>query len=722
MKFSAAVLSALCLVGTVEGNASVATPQEKVLELLKKLTDDVVKEGEVETKQFAEYAEFCEKTIDEKKYQIDKASKKIENLAALVKSFSEDADTLNGEVVVLNETIDELQKKTTDLNAARDGEVATYMGQAKEMDTSISSLSRAIETLTASAKNLDGKVGLAQLSSHASKVLESVGKINQLKVNGEQLNALYDLVDQPGQAASYTYKAGDIVAMLKGLLTTFTANKAALDMTESKNKGSYQQKKLNLKQQMDITKKEQAEKTLTEADKNNKATTHDRTKTETTNARDADAGFLEALEADCKTKADISKQRAETREGELKALAEASQALEEGGVSFVQKDSHVEPRALRPISKVSDLASFGAPETVTVVEPASFMQLRGSLARSQLQSKVITKLSNILEESAARMNSPVLALAATRVKAGGNDNFVEVRAVISDLIKRMKESGSKEADTKAFCDKEVKKHTTDRDNSKAFIETKTAFIDSTNATANKLMAEIAVLEKDIARTEAELADATDMRDKEREENEQIIKDSEAGESGTEMALSILKKFYEANAFIQGPNKNGKRIYSGEAVDASGKSVADVAPTVTAEEYKGGQEKSKGLLAMLDVLHSDFARTLARTKAAEEKAQSDFDTMKDDATKELDSMDQEVADKTADLTKAKEDLVKAEDEKKVRSEELQMTMDELSKLKGMCAEGDESYEARRAKRQQEIETLEESIVLINDLIKEMEEAR
>eukprot|EP00933_Yihiella_yeosuensis_P014594 TRINITY_DN1301_c0_g2_i1.p1 TRINITY_DN1301_c0_g2~~TRINITY_DN1301_c0_g2_i1.p1 ORF type:complete len:722 (+),score=260.12 TRINITY_DN1301_c0_g2_i1:73-2238(+) len=702
-------------------SASDATPTEKVLAMLKKLTDDVVKEGEVETKQFAQYAEFCEKTIDEKKYQIDKATKQIANLAALVKSFSEDAETLKGEISVLNDTIDELDQKTTDLNAARDAEVATYMDQAKEMDTAISSLSRAIETLTASAKNLDGKVGLVQVSDLASKVLDSVNKMKKLQVDEEHLTALYDLIDQPGQAASYGYKAGDIVAMLKGLLTTFTANKAALDMQESKNKGSFNKQNLNLKQQMQITKKEQAEKTLTMADKNNKAGTHDRTKTETTNARDADAGFLEALEADCKVKADISKQRTETREGELKALAEASEALKNGGVSFMQvqehKEKHVELRSVKPIS---GLTAFGS--AVSIQEaPASFMQLRGTArARSELKSKVITKLSKILEESAASLHSPALALAATRVKAGGNDNFVEVRAVIADLIKRMQESGSKEADTKAFCDKEIKKHTDDRDNSKAFIETKTAFIDATNATRNKLTDEIANLEKDIAKTEAELQEATEMRNAENEENTQVIANSEAGEEGTEMALSILKKFYEANALIQQPSAT--KIYSGEAVDASGKSVSDVAPTASAEEYKGSQEKSKGLLAMLDVLHSDFARTLAQTKAAEKKAQEDFDSMKADATKELDSMDAEVADKTADLTKATEDMVQAEDDKKVRSEELQMTMDELSKLKGMCVEGDESYAARRAKRQQEIETLEESIVLINDLIKEMEESR
>eukprot|EP00933_Yihiella_yeosuensis_P053874 TRINITY_DN5217_c0_g2_i1.p1 TRINITY_DN5217_c0_g2~~TRINITY_DN5217_c0_g2_i1.p1 ORF type:complete len:720 (+),score=250.57 TRINITY_DN5217_c0_g2_i1:75-2234(+) len=701
-------------------HSSDATPKEKVLQLLKKLTEDVTAEGEVETKQFADYAEFCEKTIDEKKYQISKASKQIENLAAIVNSFTEDAANFKNEIVVLNETIADLSTQIKNLNSARNDEVATYMDQAKEMNNAMSSLTRAIATLSASAKNLDGKVGFAQLSSDASEILSSIDKVKELKLKSEHIDALYNLVEQPGAAAQYGYKAGDIVAMLKGLLTTFTANKASLDMTESKNKGSFQQQKLNLNQQLKVTKAEQALKTMKMSEKETKAGSNDRTKTEITNARDADAGFLEALQADCKTKADFAKQRSETRAGELKALAEASEALSAGGVSLLQKG---EPQTKTvESSQNTELRSLTTDSNVNlhIQAPAAFLQLRGSRSVQKSKSQILTKLTNILSESAARMHSNVLALAATRVKAGGNDNFVEVRAVIADLINRMKNSGDKEADTKAFCDKEIKQHTTDRDDSMAFIETKTAFIDSTNATANKLTADIAQLEKDIAKTEAELEEATNMRNKESEQNAKVIEDSEAGEQGTAMALSILKNFYESNAFIQQPSAT--KIYSGEAVDASGKSVSDVAPQAVAADYKGSQEKSKGLLAMMDVLHSDFARTLAQTKAAEEKAQKDFNSMKDEATKELDSNNQEVADKTADLTKAKEDLVQAEDEKTTRTEELAMTNDELSKLKGMCVEGDESYEARRAKRQQEIETLEESITLINDLIKEMEESR
>eukprot|EP00933_Yihiella_yeosuensis_P019814 TRINITY_DN15_c0_g1_i1.p1 TRINITY_DN15_c0_g1~~TRINITY_DN15_c0_g1_i1.p1 ORF type:complete len:701 (-),score=275.31 TRINITY_DN15_c0_g1_i1:108-2210(-) len=686
-------------------SARAATPTQKVLELLSKLKHDVVEEGKVETEQFAKYAEFCETTIDEKKYQIGKATKAIEGLAARVESLQKDANVLYEQIGELNATVADLENQTAALNKARDEEVASYMAQAKEMDGSISSLDRAIETLSSSASNLEGKVALAQVRRAATQILDSAGRVSQLQMTAEEVQALSDLQDKPGEAATYQYKAGDIVSMLKGLLSTFKANKQTLDMTEAQNKGTYQKTKLNLNQQLKFTKKEQSEKILKMADKNNKKTTNNRTKTETTNAMEADTAFLAALETDCQSKADFAAQRKTTREGELKALKEASEALKEGGVSLLQTQEKT--ASLKTISKVT-LRSVNK-------APASFVQLKSS---SFLQSH-INRVFDMLKEKAGRIHSPVLTLAALKVKSGGNDNFVEVRAVILDLIKRMEASGSKEADTKAFCDKEVKKHTTDRDDAMAFIETKNAFIDATDATAKKLTAEIAQLNKDIAQTQAELEEATKMRNKEAEANAQTIADSDAGEKGTKMAIDILKKFYSENALLQQPTT---KIYSGEVVDSSGKSVADMAPEVAAENYKGSQEKSKGVLGMLDVLNTDFARVLMMTQKAETKAQEEFDAMKADATKELESNEQEVADKTADLTKAKEDLIKAEDERSTKKAELDMTNDELSKLKGMCVEGDESYEARRQKRQQEIETLEESIQLINDLIKEQEEAR
>eukprot|EP00933_Yihiella_yeosuensis_P040155 TRINITY_DN3436_c0_g2_i1.p1 TRINITY_DN3436_c0_g2~~TRINITY_DN3436_c0_g2_i1.p1 ORF type:complete len:706 (-),score=242.82 TRINITY_DN3436_c0_g2_i1:130-2247(-) len=689
--------------------ANAATPTQKVLELLKKLTADVVEEGKVETEQFTKYAGFCEKTIDEKKYQIGKATKAIEGLAARVESFSKDANVLYEQIGDLNATVANLENQTKALSDARDAEVASYMAQAKEMDGSISSLDRAIETLSSSSSNLEGKVGLAQVRRTATQILESAGRLSQLQITAEEVQALSDLQDQPGQAATYQYKAGDIVSMLKGLLSTFKANKQTLDMTEAQNKGTYQKTKLNLNQQLKFTKKEQSEKILKMADKNNKKTTSDRTKTETTNAMEADTAFLAALETDCKSKADFAAQRKTTREGELKALKEASQALKEGGVSLLQAGERAS--SLKPINKISLRSADKA--------PVSFVELGSSNTQRSFLKSHINRVIDLLTEKAGRIHSPVLTLAAMRVKNGGNDNFVEVRAVILDLIKRMEASGSKEADTKAFCDKEVKKHTTDRDDAMAFIETKNAFIDATDATAKKLTSEIAQLNQDIANTQAELEEATQMRNKESASNAQTIADSDAGEKGTKMAIDILKKFYSENALLQQPTT---KIYSGEVVDSSGKSVSDMAPTAIAENYKGSQEKSKGVLGMLDVLNTDFARTLMETKKAEEKAQEEFDAMKEDATKELESNEGEVADKTADLTKAKEDLIKAEDERSTKKAQLEMTNDELSKLKGMCVEGDESYEARRQKRQQEIETLEESIQLINDLIKEQEEAR
>eukprot|EP00933_Yihiella_yeosuensis_P025663 TRINITY_DN1990_c0_g2_i1.p1 TRINITY_DN1990_c0_g2~~TRINITY_DN1990_c0_g2_i1.p1 ORF type:complete len:721 (-),score=234.15 TRINITY_DN1990_c0_g2_i1:86-2248(-) len=720
MQFSRAVSVAL-LLAAAKGDADAATPKQKVIDLLARLTQDVVEEGKTEAKQFAEYAEFCKKTIDEKQYQIGRATKKIGKLDAEASLLTEDVAGLESDVAELDATIKDISKQIADLEAARKAELETYMTQAGEMDGSISALGRAIATLSASASSLEGKVGLSQLGKDVASILDSSERVSQLQITQEQLNALTSLSNQPGEASKYQYKAGDIVAMLKGLLSTFTANKQTLDMTEGQNKGSFQSKKLNLDQQLTYAKKDHSEKMLVKAAKANKASTASRSRTETANAKDADAAFLQTLEQDCDSKDKISKQRKSTREDELKALKKATEALKEGGVALVQTVKHkdnVQGKKLQVSSLKDRFVHFfhkltGAP---------SFVQLRGSHRHgsSAMTAARMASISDMLALKASHLHSPVLTFAALQLqKRKGDDHFIEVRAVISELINRMEKSGSDEADTKAFCDKEVTKHTTDRDDSIAFIETKTSFIDSTTAAAKKLAEEIAQLNQDISTTTAELEETQSMRTKESHANAQTIADATAGEQGTAMALDILKEFYSSNALIQQPST---KIYSGEVTDSSGTSISDIAPTVTAKNYKGSQEKSKGVLGMLDVLSTDYARTVTQTQEAEEKAAEEFEILKEQATKEIESNQEQVAEKTADLKKSKEELLEAEEEKKTRSEQLDMTNDELTKLKGMCVEGDESYEARRMKRQQEIETLEESIKLINDLIKETEEMR
>merc|ERR1719451_118042 len=84
-------------------------------------------------------------------------------------------------------------------------------------------------------------------------------------------------------------------------------------------------------------------------------------------------------------------------------------------------------------------------------------------------------------------------------------------------------------------------------------------------------------------------------------NEQTIKDATEAQTAVAQALTVLKEFYEkaaeATALLQGKQK----------------------PEVFDEPYTGMQSENGGVVGMLEVIQSDFARLETDTKAAEAEA-------------------------------------------------------------------------------------------------------
>merc|ERR1719310_2736843 len=110
--------------------------------------------------------------------------------------------------------------------------------------------------------------------------------------------------------------------------------------------------------------------------------------------------------------------------------------------------------------------------------------------------------------------------------------------------------------------------------------------------------------KTLAKEQADLTvamnEATTLRMSEKAKNTDTMKDAAAGEEATKAALVVLKEFYSSQAsFLQ--------------------QVPEMA------EYKGMQSAKGGVVGMLEVITSDFARLLADTKAAETAAATEYDS-------------------------------------------------------------------------------------------------
>jgi chromosome segregation ATPase len=311
---------------------------------------------------------------------------------------------------------------------------------------------------------------------------------------------------------------------------------------------------------------------------------------------------------------------------------------------------------------------------------------------------------DLLQKAAGRLNSPVLSAAALKVQVSA-DHFVKVRGLIKDLIAKLKADAEAEAESKGFCDKEMNKAVTARDEAKLTIEEKTADISKNEAEKAQLTQDISDLEAAIAANMKALKEATEQRNNEQADNEKTLADSDAGKEAVEFALTTLKEFYEG-AFVQ-------TGYTPPNAGRDGKTVGDLAPEAFSGTYHGNQAQSKGILGLLEVILSDFDRTLETVAQTEKEADEAFAAFEDEIEKDNDAKNKEKDTKAGRISDIEDALVTLTDEKNDAETKLDGALEELEKLKPMCVDGTETYEERVAKREEEIAALKEAMQILID---------
>merc|ERR1712241_972910 len=191
-----------------------------------------------------------------------------------------------------------------------------------------------------------------------------------------------------------------------------------------------------------------------------------------------------------------------------------------------------------------------------------------------------------------------------------------------------------------------------------------------------------------------MAEATGIRQKEKEENEVTIKDSAEAQTAVAQALTVLKEFYakagEATALLQ-----KKQM-----------------PDIFDSPYKGMQSENGGVVGMLEVIESDFARLEADTKAAEASAQKEYDTFMTDSKVDKAQKSTDIEHKTAKKQDESQALTVKTEDLEGTQKELDAALAYFDKLKPSCVDAGVSYEDRVARREEEIKSLQEALRILN----------
>jgi len=346
------------------------------------------------------------------------------------------------------------------------------------------------------------------------------------------------------------------------------------------------------------------------------------------------------------------------------------------------------------IEKAIEIISSGAVAGNAAKHLPAMLQKKGS-ALPQLRSGSSTgnqgRVAKFLHAQAAKLNSRVLAAVATHAE---DDPFQKVKKMIKDLIVRLMEEANEEAEHKGWCDTELSTNEQTRKEKTSAVETLHAEIDQLQASIAKLTEDISELTKAVAELSAAMSKATKLRSEEKATNTETIGDSQEAQTAVAQALTVLKEFYakaaEATALVQ--------------------LKAD--PEIFDSAYKGMGSENGGVVGMLEVIESDFARLESETKAAEATAQKEYDEFMTDSKVDKAEKSTDIEHKTAKKQDESQALTSKNADLEGTQKELDAALAYFDKLKPSCVDSGVSYEDRVGRRKEEIESLQEALKILN----------
>jgi len=691
------VLLAVLLAAAVPAQAQRVAPVEKVLTLLTDLKTEVENEGKTEATNYDAYACFCQSTTTEKSTSITAGRDAIDGLSAAIAEDTADKAMKSTELGERKTKQEELNTELAETRSRYAKEKSEYESTEVDLRKAVQSLDKAITSMSAS------KPGALLLEVRKS-VQESLVLADGLNLIAESKRKAVTAFFQTKEGVDpsdpeYKYHSQGIIDTLSDLLKDFTAEKMTLDTEWAATTKTFNDTVVDLNGQIDANKiaMDQLEADIERL--TGKIATDRGTLVTTEGVLKDDQLYLKDLTVQCEARANDWDQRASMRRDELAALVGALEVLTEK----VKEADAVNQRALLQVPEAPARKVSIAPHSESVAfvqEVATINQakalLRGTRSGLSTQARQ-ARVVDVLKKEGHRLSSPILSTLAMKVAA---DPFTKIKGLIQKLIERLLAESEAEATKKGFCDTELAKANTDRDFRMKDAQDLNLDLEALEIKKSDLEAEIALLKDEISTLTTNLDTAKTLREEERDDNIATIGTAKGGFKAVTEAIAILKVFYKtaerrAGALLQ---------YSPVDENTSGPGFAG--------KYAGKQEASKGILGMLEVIRTDFDRTLRTTEAAEKKAHEEFTefdrTSRSDiagkTTKQLlDEEDLETTDNT--ITEKMADLQTAVDL-------LDSALQRIEELKGTCIDTGMSFEERVSKRKAEMEALRTALCILD----------
>merc|ERR1719327_1474739 len=474
---------------------------------------------------------------------------------------------------------------------------------------------------------------------------------------------------QPGVAKGYEFQAGGIVEMLEDLKEKFEDERRHLEKQEVGSEHAFELMCMDLDQTVERATKARTAKASTKAAREEAAAQAKGDLSDTTSSRDEDSAYLSALDAQCSQKSSDFESRQEVRDEELEAIDKAIEIV------------------------ASPELAGAAEKNLTPGGSAFSLALRGGAV-----APVQRQVAAFIESRASKLNSRVLSMLAIKI---GENPFAKVKKMIDEMITKLIEQANEEATHKGWCDTEMAKNTQTRETKTDEINTLTAKADKLSSAITRVAQEIADLQTAITEIDAAVAKAVSVRAAETKKNKETVEDSQKAQAAVTAALNVLKDFYakaaQATAFVQTKHKQPE-------IDA---------PKTFEGSYTGMGDSTGGVVGLLEVIGSDFARLEAETNTAEDEAYKEHDRFMAESKKDKAVKTADLDHKSKSKVQMESDLADTESDLKGTQSEMDAALVYYEKLKPSCQDATVTYDDRVSQREEEIASLKEALQILSN---------
>jgi len=653
--------------------ASDANPMDKVFELMDDCAAKVKADGEAEAKAYKEYFDWCDDTAKNTQFDIKTHTSEKEELEATI---GEETANIAASTTKIEELSAAIASDTAELKEAtgiREKEAADFAKSEGELVDTVDTLERAVAILEREMAKAPGS--FAQIDTSNVKMLaQALGSVlDAAAFAGADKNKVLALVQAQGDdddsefgapaAAVYESKSGGIVDVLADMKDKAESELDELRKAEGNAKHNFNMLKQSLEDQIaaDTTDLDQ-EKAAKGAAEETKATAEGDLAITNKDLAAAQAELAECSSSCMQVAAD-HEATVTARAEELAVIAKAKKILEE--------------------------TTAGA-----AGQSYSFLQIstRADLKRSE----VVTVVSNLAKSH----HSAALAQLASRISAvvkygagGGDDVFTKIKGMIGDMIAKLEKEAEDDATEKAYCDEEMAKTEAKKADLEGDLSKVTAKIDQAAATSAKRKAQVKELQAQLAALAKEQAEMDSIRSEQHADYTKAKADLELGLSGVGKALDVLRDYYggaasliqDDTAFMQQPAK----------------------PEKHSQKTGAGQS----IIGILEVCESDFSDNLAKEEMAESDAVSEYDKITQENKVAKTTKDQDVKYKTQEFKSLDKEIAELTGDKDTLSTELGAVNEYYSKLRERCVAKPETYEDRKARREEEINGLKEALQVL-----------